>query len=303
MPRSRSGKQNAGRGGRRVTTAAKIAGRRDRNAKRTRLIVALRRIGIVTVTVGTVAGFGAWAWTSGFVPRTMDSMEYSVQNAAANAGYAVENVLVEGRVNADPDVLLSLINVRRGDPIMSFDPVGVKAQLERVSWVAHAHVERRLPDTIYVRLTERVPLALWQNAGKVRLVDTKGAVLAETNLAKFRDLLLIVGDGAPNRAASMMALLDAEPDVRTEVEAATWVGNRRWDLKMKNGIVVRLPEKDIAVALSRLATAQADDKILSKDLTIIDLRDGERITVRTRPGGVQEYKASVQRAAGGDNDI
>ena len=294
MPRSRSGKSNGAR-------RSSVLGRRSRNAKKTRIINALRRFGFITALVVTSAWGGAWLWMSGTVTRTMDNAEQAFQSSAAEAGYAVQNVLVEGRVNADPDVLLGLINVRRGDPIMAFDPVQVKNQLERVSWVESAHVERRLPDTIYVRLNERVPLALWQHQGKVRLVDGKGAVLAETNLAKFRDLPLIVGEDAPFHAAPLIGLLGGEPTIRDQVEAITWVGERRWDLKMKNGVVVRLPEGDVALALSRLAKADAEDGLLKKDITIVDLRESNRITVRTAPGRVQEYKASFSLS--GDNDI
>jgi cell division protein FtsQ len=93
-------------------------------------------------------------------------------------------------------------------------------------------------------------------------------------------------------------MLEAEPEIKNLVEAATWVGDRRWDLTLKNEIIVRLPENEIGLALSRLAKAQEKDKILDKDLNLVDLRETDRITVRTRPGAVQEYQASFDSKAG-----
>lgn len=213
---------------------------------------------------------------------------------AADAGFSVENILVEGRLHSDPDVLRGIINVQRGDPIFAFDPEDAKELIERVSWVKEAHVERRLPDTIYIGLIEREPMALWQNKRKIRVIDSEGVTLTDRMTGPYSDLIILVGESAPRHAASLMALFAAEPLVHDRVEAATWVGDRRWDLKLKNGAVVRLPENDPGLALRRLAQAQEEDGLLDKDLGVIDMREADRITVRTKPGAVQEYKASLK---------
>lgn len=90
-------------------------------------------------------------------------------------------------------------------------------------------------------------------------------------------------------------LLDAEPDVAKRVEAASWIGDRRWDLKLSNGTVIKLPETDPALAVSRLAKAQKDDRLLDKRLKSIDIRNPDRIMVRTLPGAVQDYKATYKK--------
>lgn len=216
----------------------------------------------------------------------------SFQNITASAGFTVQNIMVEGRANTDPDVLRAIIAVKRDDPIFGLDPSATREKLEQVPWIAHAEVERRLPDTIYVRLAERVPQALWQNKGRLRLIAADGVVLTDEKLERFRSLLLVVGEDAPGRMSELTGLLNGEPELKAQVEAATLVGGRRWDLRMKNGITVRLPESDAGLALSRLARAQKNDKILDKRLTMIDLRDADRIIVATKPGEAQDYTES-----------
>lgn len=241
---------------------------------------------------------GAWLVLSGTLDRTHQNAQNKIYELLADAGFRVDNILVEGRYETDPDVLRAIINLDRGDPIFAFDPSETREMIERLSWVREAHVERRLPDTVYVGLIERKPVALWQYKNKLRVVDAEGITLSDKLGANQKTLPIVVGEYANEQAYNLLVMLDAEPDVKNLVEAATWVGDRRWDLTLKNDITVRLPETDIGLALSRLAQAQSQDKILDKNLSVIDLRETDRITVRTRPGAVQEYKASFDAKAG-----
>ena len=233
----------------------------------------------------------AWFWLSDMPQKLTHMAQTRLQQFAAVQGFAVQSILVEGRENTDPDVLRALVNIERGDSIFAFDPMEVKELIERISWVREAHVERRLPDTVYIGLVERKPLALWQNKGKIRLIDVDGVTLADSKLEKFAGLVILVGEDAPKHAPELLRLLHVEPVLKDRVEAATWVGERRWDLKTKNGISVKMPEGDLGLALHRLAKAQEEDGLLDKDIESVDLREPDRITIRTRPGAVKEYKA------------
>lgn len=256
----------------------------------------LRRFGLVAVILVLTLWAGAWLTLSGTAERMGQSMTESFYQISADRGFIVRDVLVEGRKNADPQVLLGLLDVDRGDPIFAFNPAKAREGLQQVSWIETVRVERRLPGLIYVSITERQPFALWQNQGKLRLIDPKGIVITDVaqDMARFRDLPLVVGDGAQKAAHNLFILLQAEPLLIERVEAAMYVGERRWDLKMKNNVVVRLPEDDLSLALHRLAEAHETDLLLDKEMESLDLREQGRIVVRTRPGAVQEYKASFK---------
>jgi cell division protein FtsQ len=227
-----------------------------------------------------------------------NGLQHKAYVTLADAGFRVENILVEGRAEVDAEVLRAIINLERGDPIFAFDPAETREMIERLSWVREAHVERRLPNTVYVGLVERTPVALWQHKNKLRVIDAEGVTLTDKLSVNQKSLPIVVGEYANEQAYDLLVMLNAEPGIQKLVEAATWVGDRRWDLALKNDMVVRLPEMDIGLALSRLTQAQEQDKILDKDLSVIDLREKDRITVRTRPGAVQEYQASFDSAKG-----
>ncbi len=254
----------------------------------------LRRFGMSIVVLIGLLWVGSWFFLSEADTRTADWIGQKTLNITADMGFVVDDILVEGRMNTDPNVLHALINVKKGDPLFSFDPTEAKALVERVDWVKRARVERRLPDTIYINIEERAPLALWQKNKKLSLLDSEGEVITAEGLSLFKDLIVITGEGAPAQAPSLIGDLKAESALFERAKSAAWIGERRWDVTLSSGVVVRLPEQDVGLALRRLAFAQEEDKLLDKDLKSIDLREQDRIVVRTRPGAVQEYKAGLK---------
>ena len=97
---------------------------------------------------------------------------------------------------------------------------------------------------------------------------------------RFASLPFVVGDGANTKVPEFLAVLDKAGDLRSRIVAGIRVGDRRWDLKMDNGLRVSLPETDPGAAVATLAALDKSGKLLDKDLVSLDLRMPGRITVR-----------------------
>lgn len=235
---------------------------------------------------------------SGAGAAFIDKTQQKTLNKSAEMGFRVANVYIEGRQYTDADSIRAIVTVQKGDPLFSFDVADAREQMERLSWVKSAVVKRQFPDTIYVQLNERQPFALWQRGGRLSVIDEEGAVLTDNRTAEFAHLLILVGEGVPEKAQSFLAMLSAEPTIYEQVEAATLVSNRRWDLKLKNNMMVKLPEEDLGLALSRLAAAQKEEQLLNKNIAGVDLREAGRLIVETHPGAVNDYLGNVAPAAG-----
>lgn len=252
----------------------------------------------MSASVIAVVWVGAWLVLSGALYNGARVVRNGFDRTAAAHGYAVQNILIDGRVNMDRTVLKDLIGVKKGDPIFAFDPTDTQDVLSHIGWIKKARVERRLPDTIYIGLHERKPLALWQQKGKLRLIDDEGVTITDENLGKFADLMILVGEDVPDEARTFLDWVYGEPEIATRAESAVRVGGRRWDLYLKSPsgkIVVKLPEGDAAPSFRRLAQAQTREGLMDKAVSEIDLREPDRITVRTRDMGedaAQKIKAS-----------
>jgi cell division protein FtsQ len=234
--------------------------------------------GLGTVVLA-LAGGGVWMVRQGALPGMIAATGDGALSATGVIGLKVREILVEGRSRVPPQTLMATLGVHRGTPILGVGVAEVRQRLEAIPWVESAVVERRLPDTIFVRLVERVPLALWQHQGKFKVIDAKGVVIQD-EVGPFASLPIVVGDDAPPHAEALLLLLATEPDLQKRVTAAVRVGGRRWNLKLDNGIDVRLPEEDAASAWSKLAALERDNKLLSRDVTAVDLRLPDRLIVR-----------------------
>lgn len=259
--------------------------RRDESAVRLRWVA-----GIFFVVI--LAGIGLLSlFSSGIVTAAGQKLV----KASADAGFKLETILVEGRVHSDPAAVKAAVGIEQGVPLLSFDPEMARAEIEKLPWIKSAQVERRWPDTVYIEITERQPLALWQKDKDLSLIGTEGEVITKDNLGRFAKLMIVTGEKAPEHAAELIGLLKAEPSIALRIEAASWTGERRWNLKTDRGVIIKLPEGDLGLALSRLAKIDREETILEKDITQIDLREGDRVVVRTGPGEIKTYQASFQR--------
>lgn len=210
------------------------------------------------------------------------TMRERLGTMAAASGLRVTEIVIEGRANTPEPVLRAAIGVNPGDPILGFSLEETRVRIEMIPWVEHATVERRLPGMLVINLQERRPFAIWQNQGKFVLVDRAGQVVANQDVAQFRHLPLIVGQGAPVAAATLLDVLRDRPALAEKVLASVRVGERRWNLRMTNGADVMLPEGHEVVALDRLVQLQQDRSVLDRPLAAIDMRLPDRLVFRPK---------------------
>lgn len=207
----------------------------------------------------------------------------STTGMAGEAGLTVQEVTVLGSRNTPLELLREALSVRRGDPILEFDPHAARDRLEMIAWVRSAHVERHLNGLIRVRIDERRPFAIWQQDGKFSVIDRAGNVVATENIGAFGRLPLVVGTGAERAAAQMVDLLQAVPVVRDRTHALVRVAERRWNLRLRNGTDVLLPDGQEAAALARLAQLHTQQALLDRPLAAIDLRLPDKLVLRLPP--------------------
>ncbi|MEM7441854.1 MAG: cell division protein FtsQ/DivIB [Pseudomonadota bacterium] len=252
------------------------------------------RFGVVMVFVFGILGGSGWAVASGRAAAWWNEIWVKTLAFTADIGFSVEEVVVTGRGVSDRDAIWQALDVERGDPILSFDATAAMDRIVALPWVKSATIQRQLPDVLRLRIEERQPLALWQQDGVVRLIDADGVELAQDDLGAFGPLLLVVGFGAQTEAATLIATLENAPLVADQVTAAIWVGDRRWDLRLDNGITVQLPEDNLAAAIDQIETIEAADGLLNRDIARIDMRLDDRVVVRMTPPPAAEGELEAE---------
>jgi cell division protein FtsQ len=251
------------------------------------------RFGIGFASIAVLGGGLAWGVQSGWLPRELAAAGDVALAATANAGLSLQTVEVHGRGETRQPDILGAIGAVRGAPLLGLDIEAMRERLSALPWIVSAEVERRYPDRLLVTVEEAEPMALWQRNQKFYLVSRAGKVIETADVGKYsKRLLVIVGDNAPERAEALFNLLAREPKLKERVAAAVFVGKRRWNLRLDNGIDVKLPEEDPAAAWSRLADLQKQYGLLEKDVRIIDLRLSDQVVLRqAHPTAPDDSKA------------
>jgi cell division protein FtsQ len=254
--------------------------------------------GCALAVLGGCAGGGWWLARTGVMARAAASAGASLAVAGAAIGFAVENVAVEGRTRESREAILGALGVRRGVPILGVDLEAARARLEALPWVREADVERLLPDTLFVHLVERRPLAFWQRQGKLALLADDGRVMGSDGLDQYGALVVLVGDDAPKVGASLLDALATEPALFPHVAAAVRVGGRRWNIRLDTGIDVALPEEDAEGAWHRLAALDRSDSLLERAIVAVDLRLPDRLVLRLPPEPARPPATKKAKPAG-----
>ena len=150
--------------------------------------------------------------------------------------------------------------------------------LEIDPWIKNISIKRKLPDTLIINIEEYLPFAIWKTNGNIHLIDEEGKIISisDKEKSKFLHLIVVAGEDSKNNIDSLFNMLSSNPTSFSRIKSAIFVGKRRWNLELDNGIIIKMPEKNIINAWDKL------DKILSINgseigIKSIDLRNSDKI--------------------------
>ena len=219
---------------------------------------------------------------------------------ARKLGFGVDVVTVSGATHMSETRILEIAGISPKNSLPFFDAAGARARLEADPLVKQASVRKLYPDQIIVEIVERTPYGVWQKDGEVRAIAADGAPIDEVRDSRYIDLPFVVGEGANERIREFVRLLDAMAELKPRVEAGVLFGERRWNLRLKSGLDVKLPETDPEAAIATLLRLERSSRILERDILAIDLRVPDRAFVRLSQEAAAAWaEAHAQKKGGG----
>jgi cell division protein FtsQ len=246
-----------------------------------------RGVGIAGTVVVILASLAYGAIKGDHVPSIIAALKDARDGAANAAGFRIVSVALAGQHHVSREDVLAAAGVTGTTSLLFLDVEQTRERLKTNPWIADATVLKLYPGELQIGIKEREAFALWQKDGQVYVIAEDGTVLEPYVSPRLIELPLVVGRGAETRAKEFLALLDRYPALRAFVRATVLVGERRWNLRLKNGIDVRLPETDIAPALARLVALDKEKNLITRDIVAIDLRLPDRVTVRLSEAAAQ----------------
>jgi cell division protein FtsQ len=259
-------------GARRVADSFKAMGSRKN----------LTMMALSGVLISGAAVAGA-AWIGGSLVDAHETIARAADGAAVDMGFGLEAPIdVRGVGDARAAEVRAVALPEGRASLFSATPASVRARVEALPWVEHATVRRLWPGALRIDVTRRQAYALWQHEGAVTVIDAKGAPVRGARWKDYRGLPVVVGAGADETAQPILVTLENMPSIRTRIQALVRIGDRRWNLEMKSGMNVALPEAGAPAALAVLAGLQDQYRLLDRPLARIDLRQPGKMVVLPR---------------------
>jgi cell division protein FtsQ len=248
--------------------------------------------GIAGSVLLLAAALGYGAVAGGHVDDIVDWLKDARDQAANAVGFRIAAVSLTGPKEVSREEILTIAGVTGHASLLMANPR-----------IADAAVLKLYPDRLQITVTERQAFALWQKDGRVSVIAADGTILEPFVEDRYLRLPLVVGRGAERQAKDFLAIVDRYPGIESLLRASVLVADRRWNLRLANGIDVRLPETNVEQALDRLVTLDREKKLLSRDIVAVDLRLPDRVTVRLSDAAAQAREDALKdkkKKKGGD---
>ena len=269
--------RNATRTARVTPAPSKLFGKRKppnlliRALRATREWLAFRRPMLTLAVCLIMSAFLAALIVGGYVGRGVSRVNETFGALVDDAGFGISQVHLAGNRRVPPETILAALGFEPGQSIFNADIHAARARLEKLDWVASADVKRRYPDDISVRIVEKLPFALWQSPVGLYVVERNGNVITAKGTGEFRRLPLLLGEGG-SHAAELVDAVAQHRAIAARIRAYQRVSQRRWNLVLDDGVLVKLPEIGWQRELDALDHLIVDKGILERDVSEIDLR-------------------------------
>lgn len=217
-----------------------------------------------------------------------------IQSVTARTGFAVDQIKVAGNRETSEIDILDRLGLDGWTSLIGFDAEAARERIGELPWVEAAAVRKIYPHTLEVRIEERAPFALWQQGTQLSVIEKSGNLIAPYSGGKQALLPLIIGAGAPAHAPDFLERVGRYPELAARVKGYIRVGERRWDLKLENGITVKLPETGEDKAIAAVVRMDHENGLLTRDIVAVDMRLSDRLVVQLTPEAVTAREAALK---------
>jgi len=212
----------------------------------------------------------------------------------AHSQFAIAQISISGQAITSERDIVGALGITPQTSMLNFDADAARVAIEALPAITDATVRKVYPDHLYVKVTERLPVARWRLDGTTFDIDQTGAKVGVDD-GSGSQLPLVIGDEAGDDAMVMIRAMDQAGPLKTGLVALSRIADRRWDMIYKSGLRVQLPEQGVAQALTQLQALESKYQLLDRDISLIDLRVPGIVAVKPSDAA-QAQLAAISKA-------
>ena len=204
-----------------------------------------------------------------------------------NNSFQINHVIIEGSKKSNKSEIEKNVAEKNGNLIsLSFN--SIKIIVESSEWVKRASIKKILPSTLVINVTENDPYAIYLQEGKFFLLDLDGSIITEINIDNYQDdLLFVKGENSPELLKKLIKDISITfPNLIQTLEEVEFIEKRRWNLKLNNKLLVKLPDNNTQQSLKNLKQLFEEQEVMQSNIIEIDLRIQGRAALKVLDGKI-----------------
>ncbi|PPR57416.1 MAG: Cell division protein FtsQ [Alphaproteobacteria bacterium MarineAlpha5_Bin3] len=204
-----------------------------------------------------------------------------IENYSDKYQYSLSVVNINGLNNINEDEILNLIKPYKDSSIFLIPIKKIAKKISQNNWVKSINIQSNYKDTIEINIDESKPIGIYTTGIQNILFSDDLKILENIANNEKRFSALIKFEGK-NSIHESIKLIDSFPDdFQQYVDKAFLINQRRWDLELKNSILLKLPENNIKEALEnykKIYINFSNEELI--EIESIDLRMKQKIILK-----------------------
>ena len=180
----------------------------------------------------------------------------------------IKNIKVRNTKVIDEKLLIENLSYLMGKNILLIDKDKIKFTIMQFDFVSSFQVNKIYPQTLEIIINEKKPVAIYMDCKKKLFISEKGKVINYIEFEEFLNLPIIFGKKI--KFKSFFNDLKKINFPINEIKSLHYLDIGRWDIVLKNEIIVKLPKENYRDILQKFLLVYNDDDF--KKYKIFDYR-------------------------------
>ena len=205
-----------------------------------------------------------------------------IQEYSNKYNYNLKKIEVIGLTNLNKDEILIFFNKFIDNSIFLVPVKEISNEIKKNKWIKEVNIRNDYKNTLKINIKEEIPIGIYENNNQ-KILFSENLVILEI-LGKnhnYKNLISFYGENSIINSKYLISNIDQ--DIKEMIQSLIFVENRRWNIKLKNKITLKLPEKNLEAAIKNYKKIYSNlsNKDL-KDIEIIDLRIPNQAIIKYR---------------------
>ena len=203
---------------------------------------------------------------------------------------SINRIVVKGAQESLKKEIVMLIENAATEEFSALKARSLREKIREIKKVKKAIVKFSTDGLVIVEVVERKEAAVFLNDSLYEVLDKNGVLLSTNSDYKgLSSYPLLIGKSGSKNIPDLLSLAKEIGSYKSEVMYYEWVGERRWDIHMKNNLVFKLPENNLSVGVELMRFFLNGMNKYLKPIVSVDLRNLDKPIIKFRKSPSVEY--------------